>query len=473
MALGLLVLYQTYAHGDEEEASKSGELSIKPEQGCDLHVDRTPSLTSSLAGAPTHDTTPRKGDDEASLAGRRPLLPRRGILEDTRGSDEFDEIISMAAARYNAQMGPGASSPILASLELSEAPSPPPASSKVGGVAKEAGQWDETLDLFVLVQPAPPFAILEASSDWLGFYGFSAAEVVGSPLCSVVEGAASEGLDLERLIEEAAARGEPVAAVRTHYTKRRRAFCNHMRVALETEERGPPPHARRVRVRTEKAVVLWTPRSSPCAGGGPELPWESALPGSPRRPSPRVEGRKAVDQPGGARRAAMRRHSMTAELNACGSPRLPASSPLYVPPTPRSVVSMPSSPLLLGDYSRVRQQQILRDSRHGNGQGGSPLLQTPPCDLPLPPCDLPPTLLQSGSREVAGAAGVISPPGEVSVNGRSFKRRSGVTAPTNLGAPATGDGLNLPAPIVEDTVEESTAQGFRAFVDTALRLPTG
>ena len=83
----------------------------------------------------------------------------------------------MAAARYDAQMGPGSSSPIL------EAPSPPPASSKVGGVAREAGHWDETLDLYVLVQPAPPFAILEASSDWLGFYGYSAAEVVGSPLC--------------------------------------------------------------------------------------------------------------------------------------------------------------------------------------------------------------------------------------------------------------------------------------------------
>ena len=181
MALGLLVLYQTYAHGDEEEASQSGQSSSKPEQGCDLQVDRTPSLTSSLgrshAGAPTHDTSPKKGDDEASLAGKRPLSPRRGIPEDPRGSDELDEIISMAAARYDAQMGPGSSSPIL------EAPSPPPASSKVGGVAREAGHWDETLDLYVLVQPAPPFAILEASSDWLGFYGYSAAEVVGSPLC--------------------------------------------------------------------------------------------------------------------------------------------------------------------------------------------------------------------------------------------------------------------------------------------------
>ena len=181
MALGLLVLYQTYAHGDEEEASQSGQSSSKPEQGCDLQVDRTPSLTSSLgrppSGAPTHDTSPRKGDDEASLAGKRPLSPRRGIPEDPRGSDELDEIISMAAARYDAQMGPGSSSPIL------EAPSPPPASSKVGGVAREAGHWDETLDLYVLVQPAPPFAILEASSDWLGFYGFAAAEVVGSPLC--------------------------------------------------------------------------------------------------------------------------------------------------------------------------------------------------------------------------------------------------------------------------------------------------
>ena len=123
MALGLLVLYQTYAHGDEEEASQSGQSSSKPEQGCDLQVDRTPSLTSSLgrppSGAPTHDTSPRKGDDEASLAGKRPLSPRRGIPEDPRGSDELDEIISIAAARYDAQMGPGSSSPILASLELS------------------------------------------------------------------------------------------------------------------------------------------------------------------------------------------------------------------------------------------------------------------------------------------------------------------------------------------------------------------
>ena len=64
-------------------------------------------------------------------------------------------------------------------------------------------------------------------------------------------------------------------------------------------------------------------------------------------------------------------------------------------------------------------------------------------------------------------------PHQVSVNGRSFKRRSRVTPPTNLGAPATGGGLNLPAPIGEHTVEESPARGFRAFVDSALRLPTG
>ena len=96
MALGLLVLYQTYAHGDEEEASQSGQSSSKPEQGCDLQVDRTPSLTSSLgrppSGTPTHDTSPRKGDDEASLAGKRPLSPRRGIPEDPRGSDELDAV---------------------------------------------------------------------------------------------------------------------------------------------------------------------------------------------------------------------------------------------------------------------------------------------------------------------------------------------------------------------------------------------
>ena len=42
--------------------------------------------------------------------------------------------------------------------------------------------------------------------------------------------------------------------VRTHYTKRSRAFCNYMRVALEPDEQGPP-HARRVRITTERAVA--------------------------------------------------------------------------------------------------------------------------------------------------------------------------------------------------------------------------
>ena len=42
--------------------------------------------------------------------------------------------------------------------------------------------------------------------------------------------------------------------MRTHYTKRSRAFCNHMRVGLEPDEQAPP-HARRVRVTTERAVA--------------------------------------------------------------------------------------------------------------------------------------------------------------------------------------------------------------------------
>eukprot|EP00964_Phaeocystis_antarctica_P076652 scaffold47402_cov39-Phaeocystis_antarctica.AAC.2 len=51
--------------------------------------------------------------------------------------------------------------------------------------------------------------------------------------------------------------------------------------------------------------VLWTPRSTPRGGQGPEVPWETILPGSPCRLSPRMErpaGRKAVDQPGGGPR---------------------------------------------------------------------------------------------------------------------------------------------------------------------------
>lgn len=78
--------------------------------------------------------------------------------------------------------------------------------------------------------------------------------MIGHPLCRVVEGAASEGLDLARLVEDAAERGEAVTTVRTHYTKRSRAFCNHMRIALEPDEQGPP-HARHVRITTERAVV--------------------------------------------------------------------------------------------------------------------------------------------------------------------------------------------------------------------------
>jgi len=132
---------------------------------------------------------------------------------------ELDAVISMAAARYNAQLG--SASPMspassgwstwaslgvgqqrqglddgdgddsdagsLPSFELCEAPSPPTASSKPGSSAKEAGQWDEALDLHVLLQPAPPFGILEASSDWLCYYGFSAAEVGAPPHAAITE----------------------------------------------------------------------------------------------------------------------------------------------------------------------------------------------------------------------------------------------------------------------------------------------
>ena len=276
ISLGLLVLYQTYAHGAEEEADAKHSASCSSKAGpgpCTrrehgLQVGRTPTLTSSLTGlpgrspggSPPRDTSPRKDKDEVSHSRQEEAAgsatgwvektdniqetPRsckgvdslRGCKEKEKaaaieeslvagGPDELgelDAVVSMAAARYNAQLG--SASPMspassgwstwaslgvgnqqrqelgdgddsdvgsLPSFELCEAPSPPTASSKPGSSAKEAGQWDETLDLHVLLQATPPFAILEASSDWLCFYGFSAAEVGAPPNAAITDSAPS------------------------------------------------------------------------------------------------------------------------------------------------------------------------------------------------------------------------------------------------------------------------------------------
>ena len=271
ISLGLLVLYQTYAHGGEEEATANQSVTCSSKVGrgpCasrehDLQVGRTPSLTSSLTGSPVkspggsppRDTSPRKDNDKVSHSRRDETAgwatgwaeKADNIQEKPRSScdshtgckekeqaaaieerlvaggpdelGELDAVISMAAARYNAQLG--SASPMspassgwstwaslgvgqqrqglddgdgddsdagsLPSFELCEAPSPPTASSKPGSSAKEAGQWDEALDLHVLLQPAPPFGILEASSDWLCYYGFSAAEVGAPPHAAITE----------------------------------------------------------------------------------------------------------------------------------------------------------------------------------------------------------------------------------------------------------------------------------------------
>ena len=192
-----------------------------------------------------------------------------------------------------------------------------------------------------------------------------------------------------------------------------------------------------------------------------------------------------------------------------------------------------------GDYSRLRQQQILSDSRDGKEHGGSPLLQssrrevcatsctaactascTAACTASCTACTALGTLLRRSQSLQASAARsrprtlfrglpralapslshlaaaaypgrslrqssepyhyphprprprlhpTLTPtstphlslltPHQVSANSRSFKRRSGVTPPAMLGALATGGGLKVPAPIVE----ESTARGFSAW----------
>ena len=228
VSLGLFVLYHTYAH-DEEEASSTSRQ-------CGLQVDRTPSLpdlTSSLTGSPggspggspASATSPHEAKKDAAHPRRDEAVgwaagwtTKDNIKERPRGckekaadikeslvTDELDALdaaVSTAAVRYNAQLGsesPVSTSPeicppsaVLAadatctpwslhsslhSLEQCEVPRPPAAPSKPDGSAGEAGQWDEAMDLQVLVQSVPPFAILEASREWLSFCGFGAAEV--------------------------------------------------------------------------------------------------------------------------------------------------------------------------------------------------------------------------------------------------------------------------------------------------------
>ena len=272
ISLGLLVLYQTYAHGDEEEATVKHSITSSSKAGHDsctsrergLQVDRTPPSPPSLTGlpggspggSPPLETSPQKDNEEvshprrdeaagwatgwvekadnieekpgdceavASLKGckekeKAAAIEESFVADEPDELDELNTVISKAAARYNAQLG--SESPMspassgwstwaslgvgnqqrqglgdgegegdgdesdvgsIPSFELCEAPSPPTTPSMPSSSAKEAGQWDETLELYVLLQPTPPFAILEASTDWLCFYGFSAAEVGASP----------------------------------------------------------------------------------------------------------------------------------------------------------------------------------------------------------------------------------------------------------------------------------------------------
>ena len=272
--------------------------------------------------------------------------------------------------------------------------------------------------------------------------------MIGRPL-SLIQGAASEELDLGALVESAN-RGEPAEAVLMHYTKQRRAFRNHLRI---TPIYGAQGAARQVRVFSESVEVLWTPRSTPRVRPDPQTPLRM----SPRLgPVKGCSGRDPVDVPGGRE---MMNVALMNSLNGSSArtPQLPARSASYVPPTPRQPASMPSSPLISmpsplscfakpGDFNQKQQERILSDARQRRhtvsdvtAGWASPLMKEVPraasgFSTPLSGA-FPTTPNFGGSPMASPAQSGSSPGGEVggvSCARRSFKRRT----PGALTAPA-------------------------------------
>jgi len=93
------------------------------------------------------------------------------------------------------------------------------------------GIWHPNLKMSLILEPAPPFRIQEASPDWLSFCGFEAAAVRGKTL-RIVQGL--ESIEVACLIhlKACAARGvgTPKPITLTNFTKHRLAFTNKIRV---------------------------------------------------------------------------------------------------------------------------------------------------------------------------------------------------------------------------------------------------
>ena len=146
-------------------------------------VDRTPSLSELsdplLIGSPEATPTRSMGSDHAASLNRRKAEVAAGWKvgagptgdgDPNLVAEELDSVISTAAARTedDTPVGSGSSSSDVESAR---------GRGGYEGASRGEGQWQGGMDMYVLTQPAPPFAIVEASADWLHFCGFSASEV--------------------------------------------------------------------------------------------------------------------------------------------------------------------------------------------------------------------------------------------------------------------------------------------------------
>ena len=134
-------------------------------------------------------------------------------------------------------------------------------------LAEAEGVWVDGMQAFVVTDPAPPFAIVTASRDWLQFCGFSASEVKGRTL-RLLQGPATERLLAAKLVE-AAQLGVSTDAVLTNYTKHCLPFRNHIHVHPYDDRNGVLAGFKVVTDRAEvlgsspaRPLQMWSDRSA-------------------------------------------------------------------------------------------------------------------------------------------------------------------------------------------------------------------
>jgi len=154
---------------------------------------------------------PRNTPQQRLTALAYPLLDKQNAIEEDGGLAPIDDAEEQQAP-FQTPPQPGACSPF----------SP-------GTPATREGVWSAGLDMRIIIEPAPPFRIAEASPDWLAFCGFDAAQIRGRTL-RVIQGSNVETHCIQRLAN-AARLGRGASVTITNYTKHLLAFRNSIDVS--------------------------------------------------------------------------------------------------------------------------------------------------------------------------------------------------------------------------------------------------